>query len=79
MYVKRHEFFRWTRRTAGISFAYVVAVPAAFLYMAYQTEVSAVIPARRLLRNGSGTCMCFDGAWRMKYPQAMRICESTMK
>lgn len=42
MYVKRHEYFRWTKRTAGISFAYVIAVPAAFLYMAYQTEVCEI-------------------------------------
>lgn len=41
MYVKRHEFFRWTPRTAWLSFAYVIAVPSAFLYMAYQTEVSS--------------------------------------
>ncbi|KAL1587684.1 hypothetical protein WHR41_03706 [Cladosporium halotolerans] len=38
MYVKRHEYFRWTPRTAWISFAYVIAVPSAFLYMAYKTE-----------------------------------------
>jgi len=41
MYVKRHEYFRWTRRTAFLSFAYVIAVPSAFLYMAFKTEVSA--------------------------------------
>ncbi|OQO05969.1 hypothetical protein B0A48_10065 [Cryoendolithus antarcticus] len=38
MYVKRHEFFRWTPRTAWLSFVYIVAVPAGFLYMGYQTE-----------------------------------------
>ena len=40
MYVKRHEYFRWTPRTAWLTFTYVVAVPAAFLYMAYSTDVS---------------------------------------
>lgn len=40
MYVKRHEFFRWTPRTAWLSFVYVVAVPSCFLYLAYRTEVS---------------------------------------
>lgn len=40
MYVKRHEFFRWTPRTAWLTFAYVVAVPSAFLYMGWQTDVS---------------------------------------
>jgi len=42
MYVKRHEYFRWTKRTAFLSFAYVIAVPSAFLYMAFKTEVSAI-------------------------------------
>ena len=44
MYVKRHEYFRWTRRTAFLSFAYVIAVPSAFLYMAFKTEVSTFAP-----------------------------------
>lgn len=42
MYVKRHEYFRWTPRTAWLSFAYIIAVPSAFLYMATKTEVSAM-------------------------------------
>lgn len=40
MYVKRHEYFRWTPRTAWLTFAYVIAVPSAFLYMGYKNEVS---------------------------------------
>lgn len=40
MYVKRHEYFRWTPRTAWLSFIYVMAVPAVGLYFAYKTEVS---------------------------------------
>lgn len=44
MYVKRHEFFRWTPRTAWLSFVYVMAVPAGFLYLGYRTEVS--LPSR---------------------------------
>lgn len=44
MYVKRHEYFRWTRRTAFLSFTYVIAVPSAFLYMAFKTEVSTFAP-----------------------------------
>jgi hypothetical protein len=48
MYVKRHEYFRWTRRTAFLSFAYVIAVPSAFLYMAFKTEVSAFAQALQL-------------------------------
>ncbi|KAK3699780.1 hypothetical protein LTR37_016289 [Vermiconidia calcicola] len=38
MYVKRHEYFRWTPRTAWLSFIYVMAVPAVGLYFAYKTE-----------------------------------------
>jgi len=40
MYVKRHEFFRWTPRTAWLTVTYVLAVPAAFLYMGWHTDVS---------------------------------------
>jgi len=40
MYVKRHEYFRWTPRTAWLTFAYVIAVPSVFMVMAYRTEVS---------------------------------------
>lgn len=53
MYVKRHEFFRWTPRTAWLSFAYVIAVPSAFLYMAFKTEVSTMDPARQRRRRSS--------------------------
>lgn len=40
MMVERYRFFRWTPRTAWISFAYVIAVPALFGYMGYVTDVS---------------------------------------
>ncbi|WPH03484.1 Hypothetical protein R9X50_00636400 [Acrodontium crateriforme] len=38
MFVKRHEFFRWTPRTAWLTITYVIAIPSAFLYMGYKTE-----------------------------------------
>ncbi|GAB7366485.1 hypothetical protein MBLNU230_g8278t1 [Neophaeotheca triangularis] len=38
MYVKRHEYFRWTPRTAWITVAYVIAAPGALLYAAFGTE-----------------------------------------
>ncbi|KAK3618105.1 hypothetical protein LTR56_021081 [Elasticomyces elasticus] len=38
MYVKRHEYFRWTPRTAWLTVTYVLAVPAAFLYMGWKTD-----------------------------------------
>ena len=40
MYVNRHKYFRWTPRTAWLTFAYVVAIPSVFGYMAYTTDVS---------------------------------------
>ena len=47
MYVKRHEFFRWTPRTAWLTVTYVLAVPAAFLYMGWHTDVSDQTRLRR--------------------------------
>jgi hypothetical protein len=40
MHANRHKYFRWTPRTAGITFAYVVAFPAFVGYLAYTTDVS---------------------------------------
>lgn len=40
MMVNRHKFFRWTGRTAGLTFAYAIAFPAFVGYWAYTTEVS---------------------------------------
>jgi hypothetical protein len=38
MVVNRHKYFRWTRRTATLSFVYVMAVPAALGYFGYITD-----------------------------------------
>ncbi|RMX71817.1 hypothetical protein D0869_15248 [Hortaea werneckii] len=38
MYVKRHEYFRWTPRTAWLSVAYVLAIPGALMYTAYKID-----------------------------------------
>lgn len=40
MMVNRHKYFRWTGRTARITFAYMVAFPAFIGYLAYTTDVS---------------------------------------
>ena len=40
MYTNRHKYFRWTPRTAWISLAYMVAVPAVFGYIGFVTDVS---------------------------------------
>lgn len=39
MFVNRHQYFRWTPRTAYLTFAYVVAFPAFIGYLAYTTDV----------------------------------------
>ena len=39
MFVNRHKYFRWTGRTARITFAYVVMFPAFIGYWAYTTDV----------------------------------------
>jgi hypothetical protein len=39
MQQNRYKYFRWTARTARISFMYAIVVPSAFIYMAYTTEV----------------------------------------
>ncbi|CAK1361943.1 hypothetical protein CBER1_09602 [Cercospora berteroae] len=38
MYVKRHEYFKWTPRTAWITFTYVMAIPGIALYYAWTTD-----------------------------------------
>ncbi|KAL7626567.1 hypothetical protein AAE478_003339 [Parahypoxylon ruwenzoriense] len=43
----RHKYFRWTSRTARITFAYVVAVPAILAYIGYQTDGKFDIRAKR--------------------------------
>ncbi|KAI9811677.1 MAG: hypothetical protein M1832_000711 [Thelocarpon impressellum] len=38
MYVNRHKYFRWTPRTAWLTFSYVAAFPAFVGYFAYTTD-----------------------------------------
>ncbi|KAL9054528.1 MAG: hypothetical protein Q9162_004084 [Coniocarpon cinnabarinum] len=38
MMVERYKFFRWTPRTASITIAYVLVVPAIFGYMGFATD-----------------------------------------
>ncbi|TGJ79788.1 hypothetical protein E0Z10_g8978 [Xylaria hypoxylon] len=39
MTTNRHKYFRWTPRTAGLTFVYAIAVPFVFGVIAYQTDV----------------------------------------
>ncbi|KAH8595566.1 NADH:ubiquinone oxidoreductase 6.6kD subunit [Bisporella sp. PMI_857] len=38
VYVNRHKYFRWTGRTARITFAYMVAFPALITYISYTQD-----------------------------------------
>lgn len=38
--VNRAAYFRWTPRTARLTFIFAVAVPSVLLYAGYQTDVS---------------------------------------
>ncbi|KAL1875748.1 hypothetical protein VTK73DRAFT_9809 [Phialemonium thermophilum] len=38
MTTNRHKYFRWTPRTAGITFVYAVVVPSIVGYFAYTTD-----------------------------------------
>lgn len=43
MQSNRYKYFRWTPRTARITFIWVVAVPAMVGYAAYKTDVSGML------------------------------------
>lgn len=44
MSANRWKYFRWTPRTAWITFVYVVAVPSVVGYVGYVTDVSGMAP-----------------------------------
>ena len=70
MYVNRHKYFRWTRRTTWLTFAYVVAVPAVFGYMAYTTDVSVpgdFLGVRRIYSVARLLRFLANGWWQGKY------------
>ncbi len=43
MWTNRYKYFRWTGRTARITFAYTVIVPSIIGYIAYTSDVRANI------------------------------------
>lgn len=55
MMASRHKYFRWTKRTVGIAFAYMVAFPAFIGYFAYTTDVC--IPARCSRMAANPSCL----------------------
>lgn len=56
----RYKYFRWTPRTAWLSFVYMVAIPGALGFVAYKTDVCDVILPRRVniivLCDSKGVC-----------------------
>ncbi|KAI1201266.1 NADH:ubiquinone oxidoreductase 6.6kD subunit [Nemania serpens] len=38
MTTNRHKYFRWSRKTAGVTFVYTVLVPTIIGIIAYQTD-----------------------------------------
>ncbi|KAI1326077.1 NADH:ubiquinone oxidoreductase 6.6kD subunit [Xylariaceae sp. FL0255] len=47
MQTNRHKYFRWTPRTARITFTYVVVVPALLGILAYKTDGKWDMRAKR--------------------------------
>ena len=39
MYINRHKYFRWNRKTATVGFVYMVAIPFVVGYLGYKTDV----------------------------------------
>jgi hypothetical protein len=67
MTTNRHKYFRWTRRTAWISFAYVMLVPAMLGTAGYMTEVSATTCERNDGLGNEGWWLTYwQGKWEMR-------------
>ncbi|OTA60305.1 NADH:ubiquinone oxidoreductase 6.6kD subunit [Hypoxylon sp. EC38] len=47
MTTNRHKYFRWTPRTARITFMYAVVVPTIFGIIAYKTDGKYDLRAKR--------------------------------
>lgn len=61
--INRHKHFRWTGRTAWITFTYVVVVPTIVGIMAYKTDVSrektiSPTPSFPFFRETRATVLC---------------------
>jgi hypothetical protein len=66
MHANRHKYFRWTPRTAGITFAYVVVFPAIVGYLAYTTDVR-LLTHRERERDASWYDLLTVGSWQGKW------------
>lgn len=64
MSFNRYKYFRWTPRTALISFNFLILVPTLLTVAAYKTEVGFLGPPgaalSRLLKEGQAALMVVD-------------------
>ena len=65
MNANRYKYFRWTPRTAWITFVYVAVVPSVLGYVGYVTEVSGLLSLTTPLCPTS----CFGGAGRSHWEE----------
>ncbi|KAJ8124679.1 hypothetical protein O1611_g8961 [Lasiodiplodia mahajangana] len=47
MTTNRHKYFRWTKRTAGLTFVYAIIVPSIVGLIAYNTDGKYELRAKR--------------------------------
>ena len=61
MVADRWKYFRWTPRTVGITFVYMVAVPAALGYLGWSTQVGTPFGLINMSYDMDGRSLCIDG------------------
>jgi uncharacterized membrane protein (UPF0136 family) len=62
MIQNRYKYFRWTKRTAGITFVYVAVIPGIIGYLGYKTDVSLLVHILGL-RVGVNGAAWLPGTW----------------
>jgi hypothetical protein len=70
----RYKYFKWTPKTARVTFAYVFLIPSIFLYIGYKTEVCSLSHSylshdrlwRKLLNGGLLMRSAFIGKIRIQ-------------
>jgi uncharacterized membrane protein (UPF0136 family) len=62
MIQNRYKYFRWTKRTAGITFVYVAVIPGIIGYLGYKTDVSLLVHSLGL-RGGVNGAAWLPGTW----------------
>lgn len=75
MQKNRHQYFRWTPRTAKITIMYVAVVPIIFGYVAYKTDVSRLTSpwGRETATHQNRDCLICGRSERATLPTNDRI------